>query len=34
LAELKPDDERLKRLLYIGSSRARQHLVVIAPSSK
>ena len=32
LVELKPDDERLERLLYIGSSRARQHLVVIAPA--
>ncbi len=31
LVELRPDDERLERLLYIGSSRARQHLVVIAP---
>jgi hypothetical protein len=29
LVELRPDDERLERLLYIGSSRARQHLVVI-----
>jgi len=29
LVELKPEDERLERLLYIGSSRARQHLVVI-----
>ncbi len=26
LVELRPDDERLERLLYIGSSRARQHL--------
>ena len=32
LVELRPDDERLERLLYIGSSRARQHLVVIAPA--
>jgi hypothetical protein len=31
LVELKSDDKRLERLLYIGSSRARQHLVVIAP---
>lgn len=31
LVELKPEDERLDRLLYIGSSRAKQHLVVIAP---
>lgn len=29
LVELRPDDERRERLLYIGSSRARQHLVVI-----
>ncbi len=32
LVELKPDDERLERLLYIGSSRARQHLIVISAS--
>jgi hypothetical protein len=32
LLELKPDNARLERLLYIGSSRARQHLVVIAPT--
>ena len=32
LVELKPDDKRLERLVYIGSSRARQHLVVIAPA--
>ena len=32
LVELRPDDERLERLLYIGSSRAKQHLVVIAPA--
>jgi superfamily I DNA/RNA helicase len=31
LVELRPDDPRLDRLLYIGASRARQHLVVIAP---
>ena len=31
LVELKPDDPRLDRLLYVGASRARQHLVVIAP---
>ena len=30
LVELRPDDKRLDRLLYIGASRARQHLVVIA----
>jgi hypothetical protein len=34
LVELKPDDKRLERLLYIGSSRARQHLVVIAPRAE
>jgi Nuclease-related domain/AAA domain/UvrD-like helicase C-terminal domain len=32
LVELKVDDTRLERLLYIGASRARQHLVVIAPA--
>lgn len=32
LVELRPDDPRLDRLLYIGASRARQHLVVIAPT--
>jgi hypothetical protein len=31
LVELRPDDARLARLLYVGASRARQHLVVIAP---
>ena len=31
LVELDPTDARLERLLYIGASRARQHLVVIAP---
>jgi hypothetical protein len=31
LAELDPDDERLGPLLYVGASRAREHLVVIAP---
>jgi hypothetical protein len=30
LLELKPDDKRLARLLYVGASRARQHLAVIA----
>jgi hypothetical protein len=34
LVELRPDDERLERLLYIGSSRARQHLVVIMPKEQ
>lgn len=33
LVELKPEDKRLDQLLYIGASRARQHLVVIAPST-
>lgn len=31
LVELRPDDERLAKLLYIGASRAKHHLVVIAP---
>lgn len=31
LVELRSDDPRLERLLYIGASRARQPLVVIAP---
>ena len=31
LVELRPDDERLEKLLYIGSSRAKHHLVVIVP---
>ena len=31
LVELRPDDERLDKLLYIGSSRAKHHLVVIVP---
>jgi hypothetical protein len=31
LVELRPDDERLERLLYIAASRARQHLVIVAP---
>ena len=31
LAELDPDDERLGQLLYVGASRAREHLVVIVP---
>ena len=30
LVELQPDDERLTRLLYVGASRAQQHLVAIA----
>ena len=32
LVELRAEDERLERLLYIGSSRAKQHLIVIAPA--
>ena len=31
LVELRPEDPRLERLLYIGASRARQHLVIVAP---
>lgn len=31
LVELRPDDERLDQLLYVGGSRAKHHLVVIAP---
>ena len=33
LVELRPDDPRLDRHLYVGASRARQHLVVIAPTA-
>ncbi|MGZ8438699.1 MAG: ATP-binding domain-containing protein [Candidatus Limnocylindrales bacterium] len=33
LVELRPDDKRLDQLLYIGASRARQHLVVVAPAA-
>ncbi len=32
LVELREDDPRLERMLYVGASRARQHLVVIAPA--
>ncbi len=32
LAELRPEDERLGMLLYIGASRAKHHLVVVAPA--
>ena len=32
LVELREDDKRLERMLYVGASRARQHLVVIAPT--
>ena len=31
LVEIRPDDERLERLMYVGASRAKHHLVVIAP---
>lgn len=31
LVDLRPDDPRLERLLYVGASRPTQHLVVIAP---
>jgi hypothetical protein len=31
LVELRPDDGRLGQLLYVGASRAKHHLVVIAP---
>ena len=33
LAELRPDDDRLARLLYVGATRAKHHLVVVAPSA-
>jgi ATP-dependent exoDNAse (exonuclease V) beta subunit len=33
LVELKADDSRLSRLLYVGASRATQHLVVIASAA-
>lgn len=33
LVELRADDPRLDRLLYIGASRARQHLMVVAPAA-
>ena len=33
LVELRPDDERLNQHLYVGASRARQHLIVIAPAA-
>jgi superfamily I DNA/RNA helicase len=33
LVELREDDQRLERMLYVGASRARQHLVVIAPAA-
>ena len=32
LVELRPDDKRAEQLLYIGASRASQHLVVIGPT--
>jgi superfamily I DNA/RNA helicase len=31
LAELRPDDERLGKLLYVGASRAKHHLVAVVP---
>ena len=33
LVELDPADPRLDRMLYVGASRARQHLVVIGPAA-
>lgn len=33
LCELRPEDERLAKLLYIGISRAKHHLVVVAPAA-
>ena len=33
IAELRPDDNRLERLLYVGATRAKHHLVVVAPGS-
>jgi AAA domain/Nuclease-related domain/UvrD-like helicase C-terminal domain len=33
MVELREDDKRLERILYVGASRARQHLVVIAPAA-
>jgi hypothetical protein len=34
LVELKPDDKKLERLLYVGASRATQHLIVIGGPSR
>ncbi len=31
LVEIRPEDERLQRLMYVGATRAKHHLVVIAP---
>ena len=31
IAELRPDDERLGKLLYVGATRATHHLVVVVP---
>jgi hypothetical protein len=31
LVELRPEDKRAEQLLYVGASRATQHLVVIGP---
>ena len=33
LVELAADDPKLAQLLYVGMSRARQHLVLIVPSA-
>jgi hypothetical protein len=33
LVELRADDPKLDRMLYVGASRARQHLVIIAPAA-
>lgn len=33
LVELRPDDRRLEQLLYVGASRATQHLIVIGPAA-
>ena len=33
LVEIRPDDERLQRLMYVGATRAKHHLVVIAPKA-
>jgi hypothetical protein len=31
VAELRPDDERLEKLLYVGATRAKHHLVMVVP---
>lgn len=33
VVELKPDDKRLDQMLYVGASRARQHLAIIGSSA-